>query len=101
MPRPTRRRAFLAPSAGLMVFSSMCFFLLGRSEHLHQVRDLLDHSAHRGRVLERRFAVGFSQAEAAHRRAMRLARAGDALDELDLDGLLVAGLSVHVYSPLS
>src|SRR5215217_178362 len=72
MPRPTRRRAFLAPAAGLMLFSSIAS-ISRRSEHLHQVRDLLDHSAHRRRVLERRRAVGLAQAEAAHGRAMRLA----------------------------
>src|ERR1700750_1948824 len=101
MPRPTRRRAFLAPAAGLVLFSFMSSFSRA-SEPLHQVRDLVDHPAHGRRVLERRLAVGLAQAEAAHGRAVRLARARDAADELHGDGLAVlrrallrGGLVVH------
>src|SRR5678816_4839272 len=87
MPRPTRRRGFLAPSAGLIELSSMLFVLSftgSASKHLHEVRDLVDHSAHGRGVLERRDAVELAQAKAAHRRPMRFARAVDAAHQLDL-----------------
>ena len=71
-----------------MLFSSI-------SEHLHEVRDLVDHSAHGGRVFQRRLAVELAQAESAHGGAVRLARAGDALDELDLHGRRSLGLVSH------
>src|SRR5258706_4362707 len=90
MPRPTRRLACLAPAPGLMVLSSMFLPQLLGSEHLHQVRDLVDHAAHRGRVFQLAFAVELAQAQAAHRGAVRFLGAGDALDQLDLDGFLVA-----------
>src|SRR5258706_1616096 len=90
MPRPTRRLACLAPAPGLMVLSSMFFPQLLGSEHLHQVRDLVDHAAHRGRVFQLALAVELAQAQAAHRGAVRFLGAGDALDQLDLDGFLVA-----------
>src|SRR5512146_2641151 len=89
MPRPTRRRAFLLPSAGLMLFSSMVL------DDLHQVRDLVDHPAHRGRVLELALAAEPAQAQPAHRRPMRLARAGDAAHQLDFQRLFVR----HVDPP--
>src|SRR3982751_5205246 len=81
MPRPTRRRAFLLPSAGLIEFSSMSSVLLSvarSSEHRHEVRDLVDHPAHGRGVFEGRLAIELAQAEAAHGRPVRFARAVDA-----------------------
>ena len=80
MPRPTRRRAFLAPAAGLMVFSSMCFVPASGAQSTFTMYETL-------LIMPRTAGVSSSvdsllrlaQAEAAHRRAMRLARAGDAL----------------------
>src|SRR5436309_5261766 len=69
MPRPTRRRGLRAPLPGLIEFSSICSSFCAAaygSEHLHEVRDLVDHAAHRCRVFEGRFAVQLAQAEAAH-----------------------------------
>src|SRR5258705_7315410 len=95
MPRPTRRLACLEPAPGLMVLSSMMFSSARCLEHLHQVRDLVDHAAHCGRVFELALAVELAQTEATHRRAVRFLGAGNALDQLDLDGFLVS----HFNSP--
>src|SRR5690606_37000378 len=51
--------------------------------------------AHGRRVFQRRFAVELAQAQAAHRGAMRLARAGDAANQLHREGLLLC----HDCSP--
>src|SRR3954471_17454419 len=88
MPRPTRRRALRAPSADLIVFSSM-------SEHLHQVGDLVDHPAHGRGVLQFGHRVDLAQAETAHGGAMRFLGADGAAHQLHLDRLL----GRHVLSP--
>src|SRR5690606_6491423 len=57
-------------------------------EHFDQVTDLVDHAAHRGRVLQLAHAVELAQAQAAHGGAMRFLGADRALDQLHLERLL-------------
>src|SRR6185369_1774498 len=87
MPRPTRRLACFAPAAGLMPLSSM-------SEYLHEVVDLVDHAAHRRRVLQFAHAVQLAQAEAAHGGAVVGLGADRAAHQLDLHGFLL-GCHLH------
>ena len=60
--------ACLAPSAGLMLLSSM----INPSDDFHQVVDLVDHAAHRRRVLQFADAVQLAQTQATHGGAVRL-----------------------------
>src|SRR3954471_8549425 len=53
MPRPTRIRSFTAPALSLMSLS-FTKALLPSVDDAHEVLDLLDHAAHRGRVLQGR-----------------------------------------------
>src|SRR6476469_1591230 len=89
MPRPTRRRFFLEPSAGLIVFSSIRLFL-----DLHQVAHLVDHSADRRGVLDLHGVADALEPEALHRLAVVVERAAQAADQrhADLLGCVLAGL---------
>src|SRR6218665_4003036 len=84
MPRPTRRLACLAPAAGLMLLSC----IVGLSEYLDQVADLVDHAAHRRTVLQFADAVQLAQTQTTHGGAMGFLAADGAAHELDFDGLL-------------
>src|SRR5439155_3670242 len=101
MPRPTRRRAFLAPAAGLIVFNriSVLPFLPASSRRLadlQQVADLADHSSRRRRVDDVGRVVRPLEAEPAYRRTMVLLAAVGALHQRDLD-LLVGR---HDHAPI-
>src|SRR5262245_24003268 len=75
-PRPTRWRSFFEPGAGLSELSRI---------DSHQVVDLVDHAAHRRRVRDLDRLIDLFQAQAAHRRAMRLLDARDAAQQRHLD----------------
>src|SRR4051794_26533117 len=89
MPRPTRRRAFLEPAAGLMVLSRMLRIPFAGSllDHLDEIADLVDHPARLRRVDDFDRVARPLEAQTAHRRTMIFARACDAFGELDLDFL--------------
>src|SRR4029450_6897587 len=102
MPRPTRRRAFLAPAAGLIVFNriSVLPFLLSSRRRLGEpeaVAALADHSARRRRVDHVHRMIRPLESQPAHGRAMILLAAIGALHQRDLD-LLVGR---HDYAPVS
>src|SRR5687768_12643780 len=84
MPRPTRRRFFLAPGAGLMSFSSIALFL-----DLHQVAHPVDHSAHRGRVDHLHGVAAVPEPQALHRLAVLVLGGRDPFHQGHLD--LLAG----------
>src|ERR1700674_3882992 len=75
MPRPTRRLARVLPSAGLIALSRISALAL------HEVIDLIDHSAYRRRINKHYRLVETFQTQTANRGAMRLLRSNDALDQ--------------------
>src|SRR5690242_3786262 len=81
MPRPTRRRAFLLPAAGLIVLRRIKDSGISFADNGDEIADLVDHAADGLRILELDHLANALQAQAAHRRAMVLARASNALDE--------------------
>src|SRR5690606_36943642 len=83
MPRPTRRRAFFAPGAGLRVFSSIA--LAFRAD---EVVDAVDHAAYRRRIFQFNRLVNLAQAQAAHGLAVLLLAPDDAFDQRHLDFLV-------------
>src|SRR5215208_5910782 len=90
MPRPTRRRFFLLPSAGLIVLSRMLLSL-----DAEQVAHLVDHAARRRRVDDLDRVVGPLEAEATHGGHVILAAARNTLGKRDLDLFSVG----HDYAP--
>src|SRR5437660_5602773 len=85
MPRPTRMRRLRAPALSAIWLS---FIVRSLSGFLgaHEVTHLVDHAAHRGRVLEDTAAMALVQAEALQRGKL-VVRAPDwaaGLDDLDL-----------------
>src|SRR6185295_19689413 len=93
MPRPTRRRFFLLPAAGLIVLRRIKDSRNSLAHYRYEVADLVDHAADGLRVFELDDLADALQTQAAHRGAVVLARASDTLDERHLQ-LLV--LSHHV-----
>src|SRR5215813_12236574 len=67
MPRPTRMRRLRAPSLSAIWFSFIGRSLSGFFVDAHQVLHLVDHAAHRRRVLEDTAAVALVQAQALQR----------------------------------
>src|ERR1051326_2850354 len=60
-------------------------------DHPHEVADLVDHAAHRGRILERALAVALVEPEPLQRRLLVAGPADRAGGLLDGDGLLGGG----------
>src|SRR5881394_3077128 len=88
MPRPTRMRRLRAPALSAI---SLSFIVRSLSGFLgaHEVTHLVDHAAHRRRVLEDAAAVAFVQPQALQRGEL-VVRAADraaGLGDLDLLGL--------------
>src|SRR5690349_8908702 len=88
MPRPTRMRRLRAPALSAI---SLSFIVRSLSGFLgaHEVAHLVDHAAHRGRILEHAAAMPFVEAEALERGEL-VVRAADraaGLGDLDLLGL--------------
>src|SRR5271156_3071391 len=81
MPRPTRIRAFVAPSLSLMPLSFMARSLLPVDD-ADEVRDLGDHAANGGRVEDARAPPDLVEAEALQRRALILRPTDGAADLL-------------------
>ena len=92
MPRPTRRFACLAPSACLIVLSSIRDLL----EYFDQVADLVDHAAHCRRILQFTGAVELAQAETADGGTVRFLASDRTANQLDFDGLLCS----HIQTPV-
>ena len=93
MPRPTRRFACLAPSAGLMVvqfhYQLLESWSAAQPTTLTRYETLLIMPRTAGVSCSSLTRVESAQAQAAHRGAVRFAGADQALDELDLDGLCI------------
>src|SRR5258708_12288 len=75
-PRPTRRRFFFEPAAGLIVFSSIVLFL-----DLHQVAHPVDHSADGRGVRHLHAVLAVAQPQALHRFAVLVDRAAQPLHQ--------------------
>src|SRR5690606_5217784 len=95
MPRPTRRAAFFEPSAGWMVLSRISTLTL------HEVRNLVDHPANFGRVLQLDRMVETTQTQTTHRRTVRLLGTDHALHESDLEILLRHHLPHNLFDSLA
>src|SRR4051812_22904565 len=96
MPRPTRIRSLVAPGLSLIWLS----FIGTSSRHVavdaHEVRNLADHAAHGGGILQLGHAVELVELEADQRLALAGLAADRRADLLDADGLLC-----HRTLPLS
>ena len=79
-----RRLAFLEPDAGLMLLSSI-FSLL---QNLDQIADLVNHAAHRRRVLQFADTAQLAQTQAAHSGPVRFLATDRAANQLYFDNLL-------------
>src|SRR5690242_13297598 len=99
MPRPTRRRAFLLPAAGLIVLRRIKDSGISLADNGDEIADLVDHAADGLRILELDDLADALQPQAAHRRAVIVARAIDALDERHFQFL--AGYRLHHASRIS
>src|SRR6478735_715693 len=88
MPRPTRRRAFLLPPAGLIVLRRIKVSGNSFAHYRNEVADLVDHAADGLRILELDDLADALQPQAAHGGPMVLARASDTLDERHLQSLV-------------
>src|SRR3989344_4091472 len=97
IPRPTRRLACLAPSAGLMLLSSMIYL----SVDFDQIADLVNHAAHFGRILQFAHAVELAQTQATNGGAVRFLGANRAAHQLNLDGLLRCHFQAPVQAKMS
>src|SRR5918994_3043992 len=93
MPRPTRMRFLVEPSLSRISLSFMTFSS-PPVDDAHEVLDLLDHAAHRGRVLEGRDAVELVEPEPDQRLALLGLAADRRADLLNGDGL-GGGLLCH------
>src|SRR6187455_3681141 len=103
MPRPTRMRPLRAPALSAISFSFIFPYPPASSQRLgckpplscrllidaHQVAHLVDHAAHRRRVLEDPAAVALVQAEALQRGELIVRAADRAAGLDDLERLLV------------
>src|SRR5690349_19452858 len=85
MPRPTRRLALWLPAAGFIVLRRIACSEISLARDRDEVADLVDHAAHRRRVVELDRVADALQAESAHRCAMVAARGVDATNERHLD----------------
>src|SRR5450432_1827443 len=97
MPRPTRRRAFLLPSAGLMVFIRITMSSAVRFGDFDHVRDLADHAAGFRRVHHFDGVVAPLETEPAHSATVRRILAHQAPYQRHPKFLCTG----HVHTPVS
>src|SRR5690554_379347 len=95
MPRPTRRAAFFEPSPGLMLLSRISTLAL------HKVRNLVDHPANLGCVLQLDRMVQTTQTQTTHSRTVRLLGTNHAFHKRDFDFFIRHGLPHNLFDTLA